>query len=121
MFLRKRSNFHAFFEGVRELLIIGAIFYTAPSFAYIDPGTGSALFYVVSGIVVSLYFAIRGLYYRFCEYVFRFGKKDQNCEIAIHCEDPRYETTFLPIVEYLSGKGVEVTIFTMYRSADSFR
>ena len=93
---------------------------SAPAAAYIDPGTGSALFYVISGIIVSLYFAIRGLYYRLVDFVFRMRHRDQRCGVAIHCEDPRYEITFLPVVKALVERGIEPTLFTMYERDASF-
>lgn len=35
-------------------LVIAVIFlYPRPAYAYLDPGTGSALIYVISGVVVS--------------------------------------------------------------------
>ncbi|MDR2332933.1 MAG: CDP-glycerol glycerophosphotransferase family protein [Burkholderiaceae bacterium] len=104
----------------KKLAIVFLGLYALPAFAYIDPGTGSAIFYVVSGIVVSIYFALRSAYYRIFEYIFTIGKKDQQCEIAIHCEDPRYETTFLPIISNLIGMGMGVTLFTMYTRDESF-
>jgi hypothetical protein len=88
--------------------------------AYIDPGTGSALFYVITGIVVSVYFGLRGLYYRAIEYMFRIRHRDQSCGIAIHCEDPRYEITFLPVLSKLAERSVDITFFTMYERDASF-
>lgn len=88
--------------------------------AYIDPGTGSALFYVVTGVVVSAYFAIRGLYYRVLDLVFRARFRHSSCSIAIHCEDPRYEITFLPILKNLAAQGIAPTLFTMYERDASF-
>ncbi|HEY8509736.1 MAG TPA: hypothetical protein VIL32_15340, partial [Steroidobacteraceae bacterium] len=91
-----------------------------PAAAYIDPGTGSALFYVISGIIVSIYFGIRGLYYRAIDLLFRIRHRDQRCDLAIHCEDPRYEITFLPVIRKLVERGVEPTFFTMYERDESF-
>ena len=89
--------------------------------AYIDPGTGSALFYVVTGIVVSVYFAVRGLYYRLLDLFFRIRHQHQRCTIAIHCEDARYEITFLPILRNLVARGLSPTFFTMYpRDEETF-
>lgn len=93
---------------------------SAPAHAYIDPGTGSALLYVISGIVVSIYFGVRGLYYRVLDLLFSVRFRDQTCSVAIHCEDPRYEITFLPVVRALVARGVEPTIFTMYERDASF-
>ncbi len=88
--------------------------------AYIDPGTGSALLYVVTGLVVSIYFSIRGLYYRALEALLRVRYRHQSCDLAIHCEDPRYEITFLPIVKALTERGIPSTFFTMYPRGASF-
>ena len=82
--------------------------------AYIDPGTGSALLYVVSGVIVSIYFSIRGLYYRLLDIVFRIRFREQRCDVAMHCEDPRYEITFLPVLSHLVAKGIRPTFFAMY-------
>ena len=92
----------------------------SPTLAYIDPGTGSALIYVITGVIVSIYFAVRGLYYRLAELIFRSRYKRQKCNVAIHCEDPRYEITFLPVIRELARRGIEQTFFTMYERDDSF-
>jgi len=96
------------------VLALALMLHAAPAAAYIDPGTGSALFYVITGILVSVYFAVRGLYYRVVEFLFRIRHKDQRCEVAIHCEDPRYEMCLMPVVRSLVQKGIEPTLFTMY-------
>ena len=91
-----------------------------PAEAYIDPGTGSALFYVISGLVVAAYFGVRGLYYRTVDFVFRIRHHDQRCDVALHCEDPRYEITFLPVIRAMCARGIEPTLFTMYERDASF-
>lgn len=95
-------------------------FLSAPAQAYIDPGTGSALLYVISAVAVSIYFAARSLYYRLLDLVFRVRFRDTKCSVAIHCEDPRYEITFLSMMRTLVARGIEPTLFTMYRRDDSF-
>lgn len=105
---------------IRHIAAIPFLFYASVTYAYIDPGTGSALLYVVSGVVVSAYFGIRGVYHRLVELFFRVRFKYQNCEIAIHSEDPRYEITFLPIIEQLVQIGADITYFTMYERDNSF-
>lgn len=112
--MTRAASRHRWFVGL--LLVLQA----ATAAAYIDPGTGSALFYVVSGLVVSIYFAVRGLYYRVFEVIFRVRHKEQRCDLAIHCEDPRYEITFLPVLEKLVQRGIEPTFFTMYERDASF-
>lgn len=90
-----------------------------PAAAYIDPGTGSALVYVVTGAVVSLYFLVRSSAYRVIEIFLRRGYSHQKCELAIHCESPRYEITFLPVMHFLAKKKVPMTFFTMYPRDES--
>lgn len=96
------------------LLAVVLGLYAAPAAAYIDPGTGSALVYVVMAVVISVYFALRGLALRVLELGLRVGVKQRKCTIAIHSEDRRYEITFLPIMEALTERGVPFTYFTMY-------
>lgn len=101
-------------------LVTLALLHASPAMAYIDPGTGSALIYVISGIVLSIYFAARGAYYRLIEWAFRIRHKDQRCAIALHCEDPRYEITFLPVIKALALRGMDLTLFTMYERDCTF-
>jgi hypothetical protein len=102
------------------VLTLGLVLEPRIAHAYIDPGTGSALFYVVAGVVVSIYFAIRGLYYRLIEAVFRMRHREQSCQVAIHCEDPRYEITFVPVLRELVARGIRPTFLTMYPRGASF-
>lgn len=100
--------------GCRGLWLL-VLLVPSQSYAYIDPGTGSALFYLISGLVVSAYFGIRGLYFRLLNSIFRFRFRHQSCGLAIHCEDPRYESTFIPILEEIVGQSeIDITFFTMY-------
>lgn len=91
-----------------------------PLLAYIDPGTGSALFYVVASIVVSAAYGARAAYYRLTESFGRRRASPVHCNLAIHSEDPRYELTFLPVLRALAERGIETTYFTMYARDDSF-
>ena len=105
-----------------DALLLGAVvvFFPTPAHAYIDPGTGSALLYLVTGIALSLYFGARALYYRIGEMVFRAGHEHEACQLAVHSEDPRYEITFLPVLRALADEGITVSYFTMYERDDSF-
>jgi hypothetical protein len=103
--------------GTRTAVLLGGcclLLHSRSAAAYIDPGTGSALFYVITGIVVSAYFAVRGLYYRLVDVILRVRHREQSCTVAIHCEDPRYEITFMPVVAALAARGIEPTFLTMY-------
>jgi hypothetical protein len=92
----------------------------APAHAYIDPGTGSALLYVVGAIITSIYFGARSLYYRLLDVLFRARGREPRCSVALHSEDPRYESTFVPIAKALAAIGIRPTLLTMYRRDASF-
>lgn len=90
------------------------------SYAYIDPGTGSAIVYIVIALVTSAYFAVKGAYYKIADVFAGRAIKREVCDIAIHSEDRRYELTFLPIMRHLSELGVAYTYYTMYERDDEF-
>ncbi len=86
-----------------------------PAAAYIDPGTGSALFYVISGIVVSIYFGIRGLYHRLVSFFLRIRQREQRCELAIPLRRSALrDRSSCRWPETLVKRGIEPTLFTMY-------
>ncbi len=107
--------------SIQSAMLLAFIFslYSAPAHAYIDPGTGSAIVYVIIGLVVSIYFAVRGFYYRIVEALFRVRFKTSKSRLAIHSEHPRYEITFLPVIRALADRGIELTYFTMYDRDES--
>ncbi len=102
------------------LAVIFVLAVPSTAFAYIDPGTGSALLYVVTGIMLSLYFGARALYYRMLEFAHRGKSEHQRCNVAIHSEEPRYEITFRSMIHALASRGIEVAYFTMYERDSSF-
>lgn len=119
---RKRPTKFSRGMSVLDVLVVVLVTWLdCPSaHAYLDPGTGSALLYVISALVLSVYFAARGLCYGVVERLFRIRFKNQKCELAIHSEDPRYETTFLPVLRALAENNVAVSYFTMYERDAGF-
>jgi len=102
-------------------VVLWMLFGACPTaYAYLDPGTGSALVYVVTALVLSASFGIRGLYYKVVERFFRRRFQSQKCDLALHSEDPRYETTFMPVIRALASKNIPFSYFTMYERGDSF-
>lgn len=105
----------------RSLLVfVGVLAYAAPAYAYLDPGVGSAMVYVVVAMVLSAYYGIRGLSQRVAEFIFRSRFQQGPAHVAVHSEHPRYEITFMPILRALSERGVPFTYFTMYERGDAF-
>jgi hypothetical protein len=104
-------------------LVVAALvvtFYSPPAYAYIDPGTGSALVYVITALVLSIYFGIRGLYYKVLGLISGIGIKNRKCALALHSEDARYEDVFLPVIRALAERNVDCTYLTMYERDSSF-
>lgn len=102
------------------LVVLAVGLSSPPALAYIDPGTGSALVYVITALVLSIYFALRGFYYKVLELIFGFRVKKQKCNVALHSEDPRYEVVFLPLIRALTERRIDFTYLTMYERTGSF-
>ncbi len=102
------------------LVVLAIGLSSPPAQAYIDPGTGSALVYVITALILSLYFALRGFYHKVLELIFGFRVKKQKCNVALHSEDPRYEVVFLPLIRALAERRVSFTYLTMYERTASF-
>lgn len=102
-----------------KLLVLAAVcLYATPAYAYLDPGVGSALLYVVVAVALSGYYGARSFGQRVAELIFRSRYKQQACNVALHSEHPRYEITFLPIMRGLSERGIAFTYFTMYERGE---
>lgn len=106
--------------GAGLVLLLAIFLYPRPAYAYLDPGTGSALVYLVTGVVVSAYFLARSTYHRLLELLLRGRFEAPRADIVLHSEDRRYETTFIPIIRALAKRSVEVSYITMYERDASF-
>lgn len=98
--------------------------YAAPSMplpfltvlAYLDPGTGSMLFAALLGILATLFFVIKGCYYRVKRFVFGlFGvtaAATKQHGIVFYSEGKHYWNTFKPVIEALDHMGRCCTYLT---------
>ncbi len=89
---------------------------------YIDPGTGSALFSIVIGLLTTLYFVGRALIIKF---KFKLTGKKANTALsentfAIFCEGPQYLSVFLPVLKAFEEKKVEVSYLTSVKDDPAF-
>lgn len=87
------------------------------SLAYIDPGTGSMLFTIVTGFAVAVYFVAKSAWIRVKTIFAGRGAglsaaKGKRERIVIYSEGKRYWNVFLPIVEELERRGVEAAFLT---------
>lgn len=79
-------------------------------FAYLDPGSGSMLFSALIGIVATLFFVFKGIFFKLIDLPahFRGLSKRERVEnkIVIYSEGSQYWGVFKPIVEELSRRGL---------------
>ncbi len=91
---------------------------------YIDPGTGSMLFSILIGAAATLFFLAKALWLKIK--VFFSGKKSgitvdaSYKKYVIYCEDKRYFTVFLPILEEFEKRGIELAYFTGAKDDPAF-
>ncbi|MFO7735950.1 MAG: CDP-glycerol glycerophosphotransferase family protein [bacterium] len=84
-----------------------------PLFAYLDPGSGSMLFSAVVGIVATLFFIIKGVFFKMLDIPAYFAgirrEKKSNYSIVFYSEGPQYWNVFKPVIEELNKRGIELT------------
>jgi hypothetical protein len=85
--------------------------------AYIDPGTGSMLFTIVTGFAVAAYFVVKSAWIRVKTLFAGRGAAaaasgGERERIVIYSEGKRYWNVFLPVVEELERRGVEAAFLT---------
>ena len=99
------------------LVFIWWFFIPSTAYAYLDPGSGNALIYLVLSFFGAIIFSLKGLFYKIV------GKKDlledeqalkeNQHNIVIFSEGKMYWNTFRPIVEVLIKKNVVFSYYTM--------
>lgn len=99
------------------LIFVWWFFMPSVACAYLDPGSGNALIYMVLSFLGALVFSLKSLFYRL------IGKKDlledertlkeNQHNIVIFNEGKIYWNTFRPIVEALLKKNVIFSYYTM--------
>lgn len=102
---------------MKKLILILILFfsYQPAANAYLDPGSGSMLLSAIVGILATIFFSIKGLYYKIKSFFLRmFGiKVEKNIhELVFYSEGKYYWNTFKPILEALDAKGVEAVYMT---------
>jgi len=89
---------------------------TPPAYAYLDPGTGSMLFSAVLGVIATLYFLMKNVFYKAAGFLFGlFGVKVRQKSkygLVFYSEGQAYWNTFKHVIEVLDKKGMKVTYLT---------
>lgn len=80
---------------------------------YLDPGSGSMLFSAVVGIIATLYFLIKGVFFKLLNLpAYLAGKKAKTAvkdNIVFYSEGGQYWNIFKPIVEELNNRNISCT------------
>jgi hypothetical protein len=89
------------------LLLLTALL--QPAFAYLDPGSGSMLVAGLAGLLTTLMFFLKGLYYKGRRILFGvLGKTAQDDQgrhqFVFYSEGRQYWSTFKPIIDELVGR-----------------
>ena len=96
-------------------IVIALTCFQAPAFAYLDPGTGSMLLSALIGIVATLFFLLKSLYYKLSGgFLSLFGVKIEKKKhgIVFYSEGKSYWRTFKPVLVALDKKGIQATYLT---------
>lgn len=96
-------------------LFLLALFIT-PSFAYLDPGTGSMLVYFLLGIFATLLYSIKGFFYKL-KSLLTGTKANKDLrevpeEILFYSEGGHYWNVFLPIVKEFEKMSIKTAYYT---------
>lgn len=91
--------------------------FSQPAFAYLDPGSGSMLVAGLVGLLASLLFFLKGLYYKgrrtALGFVGRTAKEDQSRhQLVFYSEGRQYWNTFKPLIDELVGRGEKCAYLT---------
>ncbi len=85
--------------------------FSGPAFAYLDPGTGSLLVSALVGLLATLLFFIKGLFYKIRRSILGFlGRAAEDDRvgqaIVFYSEGRHYWSTFRPVIDELVNRNV---------------
>lgn len=88
-----------------------------PAFAYLDPGSGSMLVAGLVGLLTTLLFFLKGVYYKFRRILLGFfgrtvGDTPTRHSLVFYSEGRQYWSTFEPIIYELVGRGEPCVFLT---------
>ena len=97
-------------------IVVAYVLYAPPAYAYLDPGTGSVLIYVLFGLVTATVFSLKTIVHKACivapGMLHRKTLRTESAEIIFYSEGAQYWLVFSPIIKALCDKGVQCTYLT---------
>lgn len=96
------------------ILVTPLLFIAFPAFAYLDPGSGNALVYLLVSLFGAVTYFLKSAFYRVLGFL--RGEKfeaQKNDEIVIFSEGKSYWLTFKPIIEEFTKRNIPFTYLTM--------
>lgn len=107
-------------------LSILSLLISNPAFAYLDPGTGSLLFYFLVGFIATLIYSFKNLIFDLKTFIRRYisaekvnFRKKRN--IVFYSEGGHYWTTFKPVIEDLLKAGIECSYYSSDRKDNGLK
>ncbi len=103
-------------------ILLLLLFCTVPVNAYIDPATGSMLFSMVIGIVATLFFVAKAVFYKISFVLTGFDRKrDKNhFPFVIYSEGKKYWNVFRPILNEFEKRRIYVVYYTSAEDDQAF-
>ncbi|MDR3168137.1 MAG: CDP-glycerol glycerophosphotransferase family protein [Treponema sp.] len=95
-------------------LLFFTVFFAPPLFAYIDPGTGSMLFSLLTGIAVTVFFFLKNLLLKARTGFFSreaIKKQQRRYGLVIYSEGKQYWNVFKPILEELARREISAVYY----------
>lgn len=96
-------------------ILVFFIVFSSSAYAYVDPGTGSALVSGVMGLAATAFFAVKSLIANFGRIIARLTKQKTDAthrEIILFTEDKRYWVIFKPLLNELLKRGKSCVLLT---------
>lgn len=103
-------------RSAMKIYLVFALFATPGlALAYLDPGSGNALVYLVVSLAGACLYFVKGLFYKVQSF---FGKEPrvratQGAEVILFSEGPAYWFTFKPLIEELISRKIPFQYMTL--------
>ena len=106
------------YSNKHSLCMLAAVYcllFPQEAFAYLDPGTGSMLVSALVGIVATLLFFLKGIFYKGVAFLYSLAGRTHRRtrdSIVFYCEGAQYWNVFSPVLEALTERKEPCTYLT---------